>query len=85
MQLSDNAKKAGKVGVGGASVLSIFFIFHGDLKASIKTLGDRIVTTEKKVIMLETQEIERDRQYIQSMKRLEKKLDKIDDYLRNPN
>lgn len=82
MEISDNVKKASKVGVGGASVLSLFFLFHGDLKASIKTLGDRLSYTEEKVIKLEVQEIERDKRFLRTMERFEKKLDKIDDFLR---
>lgn len=77
----EKLKKVATAGTGGVGIVGIFFMLHGDIKAEIKTALDRIGKTEDKIIMLETQEIERDRRFIRTMDRIERKIDKINERL----
>lgn len=75
----ERLKKVTAAGTGSIGIVSLFFALHGDIKAEIKSAMSSIGATEDRVIKLETQEIERDRRFITSMERIERKLDKIEE------
>ena len=74
----EKVKSVSKAGLGGASIVTIFLMLHGDIKAEIKSALNRIGVTEKKVIKLETQEEERNNRFLKAVERFENKLDTIE-------
>lgn len=77
MELSDKAKKALAGTTGGGAVLAAFFYLHGDLKAEITKIKDIV----PRVITLETQERERNIRFYNTIQRMDKKLDRLEDKL----